>query len=62
MRLLWGVVPALVEEAEYRQPRELARRLACDLGLAGEGQHLLIVAGFRPDPAENAPAVTVVTV
>lgn len=62
MHLLWGVVPALVEEAEYRQPRELARRLARDLDLAGAGQHILVVAGFRSDPADSAPGVTIVTV
>ena len=56
MHLLWGVVPVPVEEADYQQPRDLARRLSRELGLASEGHHVLIVSGFRPGSPDHAPA------
>lgn len=62
MNLLWGVVPILVEEADLDDPHRLARRLAVDLGLAEEGQYILVVAGFGRTPAQRAPSVTVLTV
>ena len=62
MCILWGVVPMLVGTRSLQHPRSLARRLTRELGLAETGDHILTVAGFGARGAENAPAVTVLTV
>jgi pyruvate kinase len=59
--LLWGVVPMLVEAAELRHPQALARQIVQELGLAGEGQHFLTIAGFKASRTETAPTLTVLS-
>jgi pyruvate kinase len=61
MALLWGAVAQVVEEREFDRPEDLARRLARELGLAGDGQCVLLVRGFGVDPARDTPSITVVT-
>jgi pyruvate kinase len=62
MNLLWGVLPIQVVPELFKHAHTLARRVALDLGLATEGQQILLVAGFRSDTGESAPMVTVLTV
>jgi pyruvate kinase len=62
MILLWGTVPVAAEAAELQQATALARRLGLTLGLAEEGQFILMVTGFRPVAEESEPAVTVLRV
>ena len=45
-----------------KDAQALARHTAFDLGLAEEGQSILVVQGFSSDPELNTPSVTVVTV
>jgi hypothetical protein len=60
--MLWGTVPILVDDAELQQPQVLARRLPRELGLAEEGQAVLMVTGFRDAEGESEPTVTVLRV
>lgn len=61
--LLWGVVPvAVAAGATDGGPGEAARRLVRNAELAGEGDYVLEVGGFHPEPDRNAPAVRVVRV
>ncbi len=62
MALLWGLVPLLVDEAGSANPNELSRQIAKELGIAEEGEYILLVRGFHEDPALNSPSVTVITV
>ena len=48
LNLLWGVIPCLIEPAEFEQPPQAARRLAVDLGLAASGDVILLLAGSVP--------------
>jgi pyruvate kinase len=58
VNLLWGVVPRLVEPPDFERPQVVARRLARELGLAREGQYVLLVAGF----GEKEPMITALPV
>jgi pyruvate kinase len=58
MNLLWGVIPRMVDAAEFAQPQAVARRLACELGLAETGQMILLLAGF----GGGEPMITVLPV
>jgi pyruvate kinase len=58
LNLLWGVVPHLIKPSEFEQPHAPARRLVRELGLATEGQFILLVAGF----GKREPCVTVLPV
>ena len=60
--LLWGAVPLLVKPEEFERPETLARRLALDLGLAPEGEHILLVRGFHRESPRNHPSITVLRV
>ena len=60
--LLWGVIPVTAGPAEIDNPDLLAKKTVVDLGLAAEGQTILVVRGFSSDPGQNKPSVTVVTV
>lgn len=60
--LLWGVIPITVDPAEIDNTHSLARRVVIELGLAVEGQNILVVRGFSDDPKQNTPNLTVVTV
>jgi len=59
--LLWGVIPITVDPAEIDNTHSLARRVI-EIGLAVEGQNILVVRGFSDDPKQNAPNLTVVTI
>jgi pyruvate kinase len=58
LTLCWGVVPRLLSEDEFAQPHAAARRQARDLGLAKEGEVVLLLSGF----GKNEPMVAVLTV
>ena len=58
MSLLWGVIPRMVDAAEFEQPQAVARRLACESGLAEAGQMILLLAGF----GGGEPMITVLPV
>ncbi len=58
LNLLWGVVPRLIEPRDFERPHVVARREARALGLAHEGQVILLVAGF----SQREPSVTVLPV
>ncbi|RLI50038.1 MAG: hypothetical protein DRP09_20240 [Candidatus Thorarchaeota archaeon] len=60
--LLWGVIPVTVDSAGIENPNLLARRIVLEIGLAIEGQNILVVRGFSSDPEQNTPSVTVLTV
>tara|TARA_E500000331_G_scaffold338399_1_gene367569 strand:- start:126 stop:1565 length:1440 start_codon:yes stop_codon:yes gene_type:complete len=62
LALLWGVVPILDTEAGRANPNELARKIALELALGTEGQHVLLVRGFHGDKSMNLPSVTAVTI
>lgn len=47
MSLLLGVVPIYNPEAGKANPNELARKIALESGLGGEGQHVLLIRGFH---------------
>src|ERR1700722_14661774 len=58
LNLLWGVVPRLIEPFDFDHPAGIARRQVRDLGLAQEGQTILLLAGF----GNREPSVTVLPV
>jgi len=60
--LLWGVIPVVVDPDDIDDTQALARRIVLKIGLAVEGQNILVVRGFSDDPKQNAPNLTVVTV
>jgi pyruvate kinase len=62
LTLLWGVVPLVVDAADFEAKDALARRLVTELGLAQAGQPILTVSGFGPGPGLDAPMITVLTV
>ena len=60
--LLWGVIPITVDPTEIDNTHSLARRVVIEIGLAVEGQNILVVRGFSDDPKQNTPNLTVVTI
>lgn len=58
MNLLWGVVPRLIDAAEFERPQRVARQHAQALQLAEEGQTILLLAGF----GSGEPMITVLPV
>jgi pyruvate kinase len=58
LNLLWGVVPRLIEAFDFEHTAGIARRQVRDLGLAEEGQTILLLAGF----GKREPSVTVLPV
>ena len=59
--LLWGVIPLTVEPEALADAAELARRLARDMGIASEGQKVLVVRGLGADPLRDIPSISVPT-
>jgi pyruvate kinase len=55
LNLLWGVIPRVVEEADFENPPEVARKLASELGLARSGEVVLLLSGF----GKGEPVITV---
>ena len=62
MALMWGVDPVIDDADGPEAWHALARRLAVERELCTAGHRILLVRGFRPDPREGAPSVTVLTV
>jgi pyruvate kinase len=60
--LLWGVVPQAADNDAIGDPYDLARGIVRKGGLAAPGDTILLVRGFRSDPKQNTPSVTIVTV
>ncbi|HTU90746.1 MAG TPA: pyruvate kinase [Gemmataceae bacterium] len=58
MNLLWGVIPRLIDAVEFDRPQHAARRHARELNLAGQGQTILLLAGF----GSGEPMITVLPV
>jgi pyruvate kinase len=46
MNLLWGVLPRLIDPAQFEHPQEAARRHVRELNLAEKGQTILLLTGF----------------
>src|SRR5262249_42191527 len=55
LALYWGVVPRAIDADDFARPQVVARQQVRDLGLASDGQVILLLAGFGKDE----PAVTV---
>jgi pyruvate kinase len=63
LTLCWGVEAVHVSEAELKgEPAELARTSTRRLGLAKEGEHVLLVWDSNPLHAGIAPSVSILTV
>jgi pyruvate kinase len=58
LNLLWGVIPYRIDPSEFDRPQAVARRLACELNLAHEGQTILLLAGF----GKGEPMITVLPI
>jgi pyruvate kinase len=58
LNLSWGVVPRIIDAEDFEWPQAAARQQVRELGLAEDGQHVLLLAGF----GKNEPTVTVLTV
>ncbi|HWG42872.1 MAG TPA: pyruvate kinase [Gemmataceae bacterium] len=58
MNLLWGVIPQMIDASEFDRPQAVARRRACELDLAEEGQTILLLAGF----GKGEPMITVLQI
>jgi pyruvate kinase len=58
LNLLWGVIPQLIDEADFDRPQAAARRRVRELGFAGDGQVILLLAGF----GKGEPMITVLPV
>jgi pyruvate kinase len=58
MNLLWGVLPRLIDTAEFDRPQEAARQHVRELKLAEKGQTILLLAGF----GSGEPMITVLPI
>jgi pyruvate kinase len=58
LSLLWGVIPRLVKPDDFDAPEAIARRQARELGLAGPGEYILLLAGF----GQGEPSIRVLPV
>lgn len=55
LSLLWGVIPRLITEEQFKAPQKAAQQVVKEVGMATEGDSILLVAGFGKDQ----PAITV---
>lgn len=62
MSLMWGVIPYLADAADLADANALSKRLARQIGLASDGEFILMVRGFHADPQKNAPSITLLQV
>jgi pyruvate kinase len=62
LMLSWGTIPSFQEEISPSEFSMAARRIAKESGLASDGDYILQVSGFNPDPGKNEPAVTVLRI
>jgi pyruvate kinase len=59
---MWGVIPYLANAADLADANALSKRLARQIGLASDGEFILMVRGFHADPQKNAPSITLLQV
>jgi pyruvate kinase len=60
MSLLWGLAPCVVSNEEIKERHAVSRRIARDMGLAEDGQHILMVSGIKTQTGQgNEPMITV---
>lgn len=62
MSLMWGVIPYLATDADLADANALSKRLARQIGLASDGEYILMLRGFHADPGKNAPSITLLQV
>lgn len=62
MNLMWGCLPVLERGAGAENPNSIARRVVQQLGLAVQGQYIVLVRGFHADHDLNTPTITLMTV
>jgi pyruvate kinase len=62
VNLGWGVLAAPLEAGDEVDLQAFARAAVQARGLAEPGDPILVVGGFRPEPADSAPTVTVLHV
>jgi len=60
--LLWGVVPIRVDPREFKDRPGLARRVIRAFDPGHDGDHILLVRGFRSTIDKSTPSVTVLTI
>ena len=60
--LLWGVVPIRVDPREFKDRPGLARRVIRAFDPGHDGDHILLVRGFRSTIEKSTPSVTVLTI
>ncbi len=58
LALHWGVVPVLIKESQSDW-RQICPRIDDSCGLAQPGHDILLVSGFREDPAESEPVLKI---
>jgi pyruvate kinase len=58
LSLLWGVVPRLIDPFDFEHVFGVARQTARGLGLAQQGQYILLLSGF----GKGEPTLTVLPV
>jgi pyruvate kinase len=58
LALLWGTLPYVDAHAGAENPNQVAKRAATALGLAADGDFVIVVRGFHSDPALNTPTIT----
>ncbi|MEM7394685.1 MAG: pyruvate kinase [Verrucomicrobiota bacterium] len=62
VQLLWGVVAQRIEVEDLERIEDAARAGVRQLGLAEEGQYILLVRGYKSDAKLNHPTVGVLLV
>ncbi|MEM7540312.1 MAG: pyruvate kinase [Pseudomonadota bacterium] len=62
MNLAWGMIPRLESSVGSENPNDIARRVAVDLGLAQDGEFVVLVRGFHADPKLDTPTITLMKV
>ena len=62
MNLMWGLIPVLADDVGNANPNQIARRIARAVGLAQQGEHIVLVRGFHSDAKYNTPSLTVLRI
>ena len=62
LALPWGVIPVRSSPEAMATPEAAGRAVALELGLASEGQTVLVAQGYNDDPALSVPRLSIVTV
>ena len=58
MTLMWGMIPHLAPAVGHDNPSQITRRVARELGLADNGEFVVMVRGFHSDPEWNSPSIS----